>query len=503
MVDAHAGPLLAFARGLADRRPIDVIHAHTGLPDGVAALRLADALDLPLLVTEHASTTADELSDPEARELYLRLLAPPRRLVAVSRALAHDVARALGVAESAITVLPNAVPVDGFPLGDAAGREAAELLYVGSRKASKGIETLLRAFGEVYARRSDLRLRLIGSPGPPADAARWESTIAELGLGGAVLMEGPAPRDAVAAAMRRATAFVHPSPRETFGMVAAEALASGLPVAASPSGGVDEIVGRDGRFGAVAPSTSVPALADAIDRVLALAPRVNRAAMRAHIEANFAAPAVARRTIEAYETAMVQTRSRPRPAAPWAQAAGVERPPLRLPLVVALARGQAIDRVGALPAALRDRLTIITSPRGRYADDRDLPLWGDWLQLDQEGFYRAALEALERDGTASKGGLGRLRSALGGPTMEGRPAGSRGTARRDPARRNPAVRGGGDRPDRPAAGPPGAPEEPIWIVALDADDIVLAARWGPNVGRVAPGGVRWLADSWDAAARHS
>ena len=225
--------------------------------------------------------------------------------------------------------------------------------------------------------------------------------------------------------------------------------------------------------------------------------------MRAHIEANFAAPAVARRTIEAYETAMVQTRSRPRPAAPWAQAAGVERPPFRLPLVVALARGQAIDRVGALPAALRDRLTIITSPRGRYADDRDLPLWGDWLQLDQEGFYRAALEALERDGTASKGGLGRLRSALGGPTMEGR--------RRDLAARRDEIRLDGiqrfavaaiGRIARPPAGP-GAPEEPIWIVALDADDIVLAARWGPNVGRVAPGGVRWLADSWDAATRQS
>ena len=49
--------------------------------------------------------------------------------------------------------------------------------------------------------------------------------------------------------MRRATPFVHPSPHETFGVVAAEALASGLPVAARPSGGVDEIVGRDGRFG--------------------------------------------------------------------------------------------------------------------------------------------------------------------------------------------------------------------------------------------------------------
>jgi glycosyltransferase involved in cell wall biosynthesis len=272
IVAAHAEPLLAFATGLADRRPIDVIHAHTGLPDGLAALRVATALDLPLLVTEHASTTADELADPAARELYRRLTAPPRRVVAVSHALSRDVARALGVAESAITVLPNAVPVDGFPSAGAASRDPFELLYVGSRKASKGIETLLRAFAVLHERRPDLRLRLIGSPGLPADAVRWDALIAELGLGDAVTLEGPAPREAVAAAMRRAAVFVHPSPHETFGMVAAEALASGLPMAATPSGGVDEIVGHDGRFGAVATAITVPALVDAMERALALAP---------------------------------------------------------------------------------------------------------------------------------------------------------------------------------------------------------------------------------------
>ena len=163
---------------------------------------------MPLLVTEHSSTAVDVLVDDETRALYRRLVAPPARLVAVSRTLARDLARALGVGENVIDVLPNAVPVDAFPPGPAAGRDAADLLYVGSRKASKGIETLLRAFGEVHSRRPTVRLRLIGPPGQPAEEARWAAVIGELGVADSVSLEPSAPRESVAEAMRHATLFV-------------------------------------------------------------------------------------------------------------------------------------------------------------------------------------------------------------------------------------------------------------------------------------------------------
>ena len=52
--------------------------------------------------------------------------------------------------------------------------------------------------------------------------------------------------------MARAGAFAHPSPSETFGVVAAEAILSGLPVATRRSGGVPWIIELAGGFGAVA-----------------------------------------------------------------------------------------------------------------------------------------------------------------------------------------------------------------------------------------------------------
>ena len=106
--------------------------------------------------------------------------------------------------------------------------------------------------------------------------------------------------------MERAALFVHPSPRETFGVVAVEALASGLPVAAMPSGGVDEILGRDGAYGEVAEAPTAEALAGAIGRALDRRAVVRPARLRAHAERHYAAPAVAARLIALYR-AMLPT----------------------------------------------------------------------------------------------------------------------------------------------------------------------------------------------------
>ena len=100
--------------------------------------------------------------------------------------------------------------------------------------------------------------------------------------------------------MQTAAVFVHPSPRETFGMVAAESLASGLPVAATPSGGVEEIVGSDGRFGAIAAAHDPESLAAAIEEVLGRRDSLDPVAMRTHIVETYGAPVIASRTLMLY-----------------------------------------------------------------------------------------------------------------------------------------------------------------------------------------------------------
>jgi glycosyltransferase involved in cell wall biosynthesis len=460
VADAHAAALLPFGEALFGRWPFDVIHAHTGLVDGVCGARLAERVGVPLLVTEHSSTAADELTDPEAVELYRPLATVPgRRVVAVSGSLAHAVAARLELADGALGVLPNAVPIEEFPVGGADARVAAELLYVGSRKASKGIERLLRAFAVARSGRDAgaaagqprLRLRLIGSPGTADEEAAWRGLADELGVADAVTVEGPVDRAAVSAAMRRAALFVHPSPRETFGVVAAEALASGLPVVTTPNGGCDEIVGSDGRYGVVArgmePDDLAAAIGEAIERAFRRA--FDPDAMRSHVWAAYAARSVAARTVAQYlelgagADASRSPHASSAPLPPDAQPAGMDRRPVG---VVALARGQAVQRFNLLPAPLRARTTVLTippAPSGLNA--APLPPDGRWIELD-------------------------LRPADVG--LPGVTATLRGL-----------VDGNG------------------WLVGLDADDVLaIEPALGAGVD-LAPGGLRWVADRWDEAGR--
>ncbi|HVA86475.1 MAG TPA: glycosyltransferase [Candidatus Saccharimonadales bacterium] len=531
LIEAHAKALMPFGRAEFGRARFDLIHAHTGLPDGAVAARLADELGLPLVVTEHSSMAAGDLDDPEALAAYASLLEGRRRLVAVSQALASTLTERLGAPSDRIGVLPNAVPVESFPVGAAEGRDPSLLLYVGSRKASKGIETLLQAFAFLAEDRPDLRLRLVGQPGTPEEEARWAALEQELGIDAAVSRVGLAPRSVVAAAMREAAVFVHPSPRETFGMVAAEALASGLPVATTPSGGVDEILGGDGRFGAIAAGHSPEALAAAVEEVLARREFMDADQLRGRVVDLYAAPAIAARTLMLYGRMLaggaggsgvpgsglltaaspagasgsgLLTAASPAGAsgsgsrvalASAARSHSAASDPGPLPLVLAMARGHAIERIAGLPAELRDRLTIVTSHRGKYADDCDLPARGRWLELDPERFHREAVEAF-RERAAKAGGIGRLTAALRGHRLRDQRAAI--DARREETRRSgirefllDATISSGAR----EAGTRG------WLVCLDADDVLLgrAATDGDGL-TLAPGGLRWLADRWAGGA---
>ena len=134
---------------------------------------LAERLGVPLVTTEHDSSATARLALPGMREAYLPLLQEGRALLAVSQSLRDRLAIALEVDPARIGVVPNVVDVDAFASGlDTVARDAGELLWVGGRKAGKGIDVLLAAFARLQASRPDLRLRLIGrAPSETEEAA--------------------------------------------------------------------------------------------------------------------------------------------------------------------------------------------------------------------------------------------------------------------------------------------------------------------------------------------
>jgi len=141
----------------------------------------------------------------------------------------------------------------------AAGGAGLRVGYVGRLEAHKGVSVLVDAVAAV----PEVSLEIVGD-GPERDALA--SQITRLGLGGRVRISGFTSPEELPAVYRRFDVLAIPSLEtpgwiEQFGRVAVEAMASGVPVVASDSGSLPEVVGDAGLL--VPPGDAV-ALAEAL-----------------------------------------------------------------------------------------------------------------------------------------------------------------------------------------------------------------------------------------------
>ena len=100
----------------------------------------------------------------------------------------------------------------------------------------------------------------------PVTAARVRAAIIRLGLEDRVTLAGDLDGEALSACYNRADIFVLATRQETYGMAVAEALARGLPVVATMTGAIPELVGNEA--GLLVPVDDTRALANALARVM-------------------------------------------------------------------------------------------------------------------------------------------------------------------------------------------------------------------------------------------
>ena len=150
------------------------------------------------------------------------------------------------------------------------------VLFVGRLAPQKGVRTLIEAAGAL--RTPGIQVLLVGD-GP--EQARLESEVGTSGLGHRVHFLGFVHHDTVPAALAHADLLVLPSLYEELGTVLLEAMWSNLPIVASRTGGIPDVV-SDGKTGLLVPPGEPRALAGAIDRVLGSPDLARRLAQAAH-----------------------------------------------------------------------------------------------------------------------------------------------------------------------------------------------------------------------------
>jgi teichuronic acid biosynthesis glycosyltransferase TuaC len=276
-------------RYIAENGRPDLVHAHCCLNAGVLALALRRRYRIPYVVTEHSAGPMQ----PRwwERDLIRRIIAAASRCIAVSPHLAeclsneypatywHYVPNLLGEA-----FLPDAAA----PPPHATPRPFV-FLCVARLSPEKRHALLLDTFADAFADEPDIRLRLVGD-GPALTSLEQQART--LGIAARVDFAGGLPAAGVRAEMEAADAFVLASDGETFGVVVIEALACGLPVVSTASGGPDHLI--DATNGILVPSGDRGALAEALRSMRRRAQGYDPAAIRAAVLRRFAPDAFAR-----------------------------------------------------------------------------------------------------------------------------------------------------------------------------------------------------------------
>jgi glycosyltransferase involved in cell wall biosynthesis len=241
-----------------------------------------------VVLSEHATAGP---SSAGAKQLRARLLplfmrrAYPKAdaVVAVSHAVADDLASLIGLARDRITTIYN--PVVSPRLVTLAGISVEHpwftpdqppvILDAGRLSVEKDFANLVRAFAMVRRRRA-ARLVILGEG---IERPRLESLAAELGViadfGLPGYVDNPFPY------MRRAAVFVLASRWEGFGNALVEAMACGTAVVSTDCPGGPREILEGGRHGTLVPVGDPSLLARAIDAQLGRPP-VPTAIARAH-----------------------------------------------------------------------------------------------------------------------------------------------------------------------------------------------------------------------------
>lgn len=258
----------------------DVIHGNYWL-SGVVGHRLKHELDVPFVTTFHTlARVKAEGGDPEPewRDRAEAEIVQCADAICVScEPEAEQFRRLYGEPQGRLEIVAPGVEHAFFAPGDQQGaRHAIDVdpdrplvLFVGRIQALKGPDVAIGALAELAA--TDAQLLIVGGASGVdgnGELAAARRLVSDLGLDDRVRFVEPQPHHILSSYYRAADVVVVPSRSESFGLVALEAAACGIPVVASGVGGLLSLI-DDGRTGTLVGDRSPHTFAAAIDELLA------------------------------------------------------------------------------------------------------------------------------------------------------------------------------------------------------------------------------------------
>jgi glycosyltransferase involved in cell wall biosynthesis len=266
---------LLFLPGMLRRHGCDLVFMPAG------NRRLAWFYGVPSVGTVHDFSQLHVPQKYDAARMFYIMRILPRmmrrltRVISVSESTRRDLESFARVAPERIRVIPNGADLARFKPSPRATARAVippglgipdpYVLYIARLEhPGKNHVRLLEAFAALK-RDTDLPHKLVLVGGRWNGAEVIEARVRDLGLIDQVVFPGFVPNEAIPALYAAADALVFPSLFEGFGIPVLEAMASGIPVCASETSSIPEVVGE---AGLLFDPLSVSAIAASLKRVL-------------------------------------------------------------------------------------------------------------------------------------------------------------------------------------------------------------------------------------------
>ncbi|NTW23300.1 MAG: glycosyltransferase family 4 protein [Lentimicrobium sp.] len=276
-----------------------LIHAHVLTRSAFLAWWYGFRWNVPFVITEHWSRYYPENLQYKGwlrKKITRFVINRAAATTVVSRRLA-DAMKKQGI-KTNYSMLPNAVDTSLFNIAEKTDRKFRIVSVTCFEEKSKNLKLLIDAFALLPSLQNEAELVLIGEGADLEMIKRYAAS--KKITGGRIrftgLLEGPE----LAAEIQQASCLALSSNYETFGIVAYESLACGVPVVATDVADFGEFITKNS--GIIVPVGDVKAFAQALTNVLENKQLFNKAEMRSEVEQQYGFDAVSKNLADLYNT---------------------------------------------------------------------------------------------------------------------------------------------------------------------------------------------------------
>ncbi|MBS5938018.1 glycosyltransferase [Clostridium sp.] len=284
--------LKLFEKYIASEGLPDIIHVHSALYGGLAAIQIKNKYNIPFVITEHSSGVLQG----ELREHDIPMLKDVYNNADYIISVGEKLKEVIGTySNRRVEVIPNIVDVERFSINRSKEDDNFTFISISHLKENKNIDLTLKALKEVIKVYDNIRLIVVG------DGPEKESLIniaKELMIDTKIDFIGAVSRENLNNIINKADAFVLPSKYETFGIAYIEALACGLPIITSKCGGPEDFFNEN--IGVMIPKCTVDELSNAMINIIENFNKFNSNYLREYVKDRFSKEVIAKSVLDVY-----------------------------------------------------------------------------------------------------------------------------------------------------------------------------------------------------------